>query len=241
MEKLEKHIKDKLEERKIAPSPKAWKSIAGQIGTSTTSRKEGKYWYAIAAGFIGLLLASIFFFASDKSEVTIQVVDGNDPKLEKESSTPFAIDSTPNGSKTSTVVGIKKEDLIFDNQIKENTGHTSASLKKKELVAKQSIQDSFAQESDPLIAQKVNEVFAKVTLLEHVNSEVSDAEVDSLLRAAQREVLSEQLFTAEGTVDAMALLTEVEDELDATFRDQIFEALKEGYVKLRTAVADRNN
>ena len=31
-----------------------------------------------------------------------------------------------------------------------------------------------------------------------------------------------------------------EDELDESFRDQIFDALKSGYLKLRTAVADRN-
>jgi len=35
-------------------------------------------------------------------------------------------------------------------------------------------------------------------------------------------------------------LAEVEDELDESFRDQIFDALKTGYLKLRTAVADRN-
>ena len=35
-------------------------------------------------------------------------------------------------------------------------------------------------------------------------------------------------------------LTEVEDELDQSFRDQIFDSLKEGFLKVRTAVADRN-
>jgi len=39
----------------------------------------------------------------------------------------------------------------------------------------------------------------------------------------------------------MALLTEVEGELDQSFRDQIFEKLKSGFLKVRTAVADRNN
>ncbi|MEM9649705.1 MAG: hypothetical protein AAF969_14605, partial [Bacteroidota bacterium] len=103
------------------------------------------------------------------------------------------------------------------------------------------IQDSFLEENNSLITEKINEVVAQVRLLESVNTEVSDAEVDSLLRAAQRDILSEQLFTPEGGVDAMALLTEVEDELDESFRDQIFDALKDGYFKLRTAVADRNN
>ena len=77
-------------------------------------------------------------------------------------------------------------------------------------------------------------------ILEDAKQEVTDAEVDSLLRAAQRQILTDKLFADSGSVDAMSLLAEVEDELDESFRDQIFDALKSGYLKLRTAVADRN-
>ena len=76
--------------------------------------------------------------------------------------------------------------------------------------------------------------------MENTSQEVTDAEVDSLLRAAQRQILTDKLFADSGSVDAMSLLAEVEDELDESFRDQIFDALKSGYLKLRTAVADRN-
>ena len=43
------------------------------------------------------------------------------------------------------------------------------------------------------------------------------------------------------TVDAMALLAEAETEMDQTFREQLFIKLKNGFNKVRTAVADRNN
>ncbi|CAN0604335.1 unnamed protein product, partial [Ectocarpus sp. 12 AP-2014] len=73
------------------------------------------------------------------------------------------------------------------------------------------------------------------------NSTVTDAEVDSLLTRAQDEILRDKIFNKDKSVDAMALLTEVEDELDKSFRDQIFDSLKAGFIKVRTAVADRNN
>jgi hypothetical protein len=38
----------------------------------------------------------------------------------------------------------------------------------------------------------------------------------------------------------MALLNQAETELDLSVRDQLFEALKSGYLKVRTAVADRD-
>ncbi len=81
---------------------------------------------------------------------------------------------------------------------------------------------------------------AQVVLLEQ-SSQVSDAEVDSLLRNAQEAIFREQLFKQDQSVDAMALLSQVEEELDQSFRDQIFQSLKSGFLKVRTAVADRNN
>jgi hypothetical protein len=37
------------------------------------------------------------------------------------------------------------------------------------------------------------------------------------------------------------LLSDVEDELNRSLRDQLFEKLKEGYQKVRTAVVYRND
>ncbi|NNK21468.1 MAG: hypothetical protein HKP07_09175, partial [Flavobacteriaceae bacterium] len=41
-------------------------------------------------------------------------------------------------------------------------------------------------------------------------------------------------------VDALALLADVEEEVNRSFRDQLFEKLKDGYLKVRTAIAYRN-
>ncbi len=94
--------------------------------------------------------------------------------------------------------------------------------------------------SESVLNKKIADVVAQVALLER-SAEVTDAEVDSLLRNAQEAIVREQLFNTDKTVNAMALLTEVEDELDQSFRDQIFQSLKTGFLKVRTAVADRNN
>jgi len=97
------------------------------------------------------------------------------------------------------------------------------------------------KESDALINSKILEVVAQVDMLEEQNESLTDVEVDSLLRKAQDEIMNDKLFRNDRSVDAMALLSEVENELDKSFRDQIFESLKSGFMKVRTAVADRNN
>jgi acyl carrier protein len=94
--------------------------------------------------------------------------------------------------------------------------------------------------SEEIIHEKIAEIVAQVEVLEKENSTVTDAEIDSLLRNAQRQILEDKMFRKDRSVDAMALLADVEDELDRSFRDEIFDALKDGFLKVRTAVADRN-
>jgi hypothetical protein len=94
--------------------------------------------------------------------------------------------------------------------------------------------------SQEVLTEKISEVIAQVQELER-NNGVSEAEIDSLLYAAQKTIITEKLFTENNKVNAMALLSEVEEELDQSFRDHIFESLKVGFLKVRTAVADRNN
>ncbi|PRX57864.1 hypothetical protein [Flagellimonas meridianipacifica] len=243
MEKFEKHIKEKLEARKIDPSAKAWEKISQELSTIQKPKRKRKYVYAIAAGFIGLLLVfGILLFNDESNENAIPIVEeDNVPKkqLKKEKSPEFKVqqmevaespEETPTESKYKEISKETLTDPVVV-EIQENKQFNKVPLK-----------DSSVTISEDIINKKVNEVMNQVIMLEDMaNAEITDAEVDSLLRAAQRDILTDKLLNPEGKVDAMALLTEVEDELDESFRDQIFEALKQGYLKVKTAVADRNN
>ncbi len=246
MDKLEKHIKEKLEGRTIAPSASAWDRIAEQV--SVQPKRKGRKWYplAIAASFIGILLVSILFFTSGPNKETqIQVVEENHGKTEANQDievqpSELIQKEQPNFRE----IEMARTDTAPDTQ--ESPKDLALELPKPESVlvqqeTKRPEQEERLKESIGLIYQKVEEVVAQVEVMESLKKEVSDAEVDSLLRAAQKQILTDKLFTQNGSVDAMNLLAEVEDELDETFRDQIFDALKDGYLKLRTAVADRNN
>ena len=70
---------------------------------------------------------------------------------------------------------------------------------------------------------------------------VTDAEIDSLLREAQERIAALAYRMPRDSVDARSLLSAAESELDQTFREELFEKLKDGFRKVRTAVADRNN
>jgi predicted DNA binding CopG/RHH family protein len=247
MEKLEKHIKEKLEERKISPSAAAWESVEASL--EPEKKRKGTYWYAIAASVIGLLIVSIIFFNSqDKGVPSPEIVD-----VEKESrvneiekvNNPVVVETISSEEKINLLQQEKDLSKVKKHSFKENVVEQNTAIVRAEVTPekREFIQDSFVptKSQDFMINQKVNEVLATVINLESEAIQVTDAEVDSLLRQAQNEILKEKIFDNIGKVDAMALLTEVEDELDQSFRDKIFTKLKEGLFKARTAVADRNN
>ncbi|WP_350292902.1 hypothetical protein [uncultured Croceitalea sp.] len=247
MDKLERHIKRKLEERKISPSNEAWQQIEASLGTQSKKTRKGTYWYAIAASLVGLLIISIVYFnAQDANKPGIEIVDveniedGN-PKsieqtkivVEKEEENGFQVDKKNNIVNSNT-------NFIEEEVIKKDKGLVIVEpLSQQEKAVKDNVVITNAE--DLIIDKKVEEVLATVISLESMTDQVTEAEIDSLLRSAQQEVLKERLFQQDGKVDAMALLNEVETELDQSFRNKIFEKLKQGFFKARTAVADRNN
>ena len=89
---------------------------------------------------------------------------------------------------------------------------------------------------------KLNDVVAEINRLNAENHGVSETEIDSLLKQAEREIFTNRIYNENTkTVDASALLQDVEADLEQSFRSRVFEALKSGYVTVKTAVAERNN
>ena len=240
MDKLEKHIKEKLEGRTIVPSPGAWDKITSQIKEQSPRKRNTWFPYTIAASVVGAVLVSVFFFGEDNlEEEQIQVVD-IEIKTESETRSVETAVEERIQKENSQVAEIEIESIIPEKKEELNPQRSNYNSEVAVQETKQPLQDEVKINSDKLIAQKLEEVVAQVELMESTQQDVTDAEVDSLLRAAQQQILTNKFFSNSGSVDAMSLLAEVEDELDESFRDQIFDALKSGYFKLRTAVADRN-
>jgi len=241
--KFEKHIQEKLKGREIQPSPEAWERISEQLETPEPSKRKNYFWYGIAASVVGLILISVLVFKESETKSIPEVEIVNSPKTDvkgefEETIKPF--EETKEASIVLEDVPKKSSEVIQSDVVVRNVEPGKASndvevkIEDNDTMAKLSV-------SDARIDVKIAEMVAQVDAMEQDISALTDAEVDSLLRMAQQELLTEKLFSDSGSVDAMALLSEVEEELDQSFRNQIFEKLKSGFIKVRTAVADRNN
>ena len=242
--KFEKHIKKQLENREIRPSAKAWEKVSERLEPTQGTKSQKFLWYAVAASFIGILIVSVVYFNSGDPANTpdVQLVDTNDEAIQSKTilngkaenrTEEIVVQNDKIGHLPATPV-----ETVDANRIPDLLDQVTSADEIDTTIEKAVVPNDLKEE---MISTKILEIVATVDSLEQNNVALTDAEVDNLLRNAQEEILRDKLFDQNGSVNAMALLTEVEDELEKSFRDQIFDSLKTGFLKVRTAVADRNN
>jgi hypothetical protein len=253
--KLEDNIREKLEARELKPTADAWKKLESQLDEKQPKNKP-VLWYYAAAGFVGILiLASVFFSrntTSEKNQLVKENVEQNNNGQQKNKVVPkiinkekVASDMSANSveenqkKKTNELKKLpQKRKSAIDKKLRNTDA--LANLKKEETPQAAKKQALAKVEEDKLINKKVDEVVASVKKLQENNTDVTVAEVDALLKNARREIQTQRILK-NPKVNATALLQDVEWELDKSFRDKVFDALGEGFNKIRTAVAERNN
>ena len=251
--KFEDNIKEKLAGRTMEPSAEAWKRVAKQLEEKRPKIKIGR-WVAIAAGFIGILIIAGGLFFSPVQEDANPVVDVTTKVETKSQSIPqneIVLETSENLPKT-TENQVEKLPNLSQKRLKKSENQTISEEKivvpptAKEQVAAVEVLPNESQDFDPSLKQSIDQeveyLLAQVDSIGKNNTVVTDAQVDALLVQAQEKIVKNRVFEAQTeSLSATALLQEVEGELDRSFRDKIFEALKEGFIKAREAVVSRND
>lgn len=246
---LEKNIRDKMKARELKPSANAWDKLEAQLDAAPPKRKL-VFWYYAAASIVGLMLiGSVVYYQN--SEGQPQLVEEN----VKTNRIENTIDVLPKTLVNTEFVveeshSMLPEDLEETNR-KDNTApiqyaeeveQKSLDIVSETTIAHEDISPEIieAVEQDKnYVDQKAQEVATHIKSLQENNGEVTIEEVEELLEKARREIFLKRTLK-ESQVDAMALLNEVEWELDKTFYDKVFDALGEGFRKISTAYTERN-
>lgn len=243
----EDNLRETLENRRLEPSKASWDVLAKRLDTIEKNKTHTTFrWVGIAAGLIGILLASLIFL-KDGSGTVPQVPETVKVQLPVEEA---------------AVAVQKQQDQMVSGSL-QTTTNTALQAHKTEMT---SPQDAFGlsatikptppeaenearflgpdkpSEEERFEDLKVKEVVAQIHDLKSKGHTVTDADIEALLQAAQIEIAYQKSRDENRmAVDANALLQEVEDELQQSFRNKIFEALKNSYESIKTAVAERNN
>lgn len=259
--KLEDNIREKLEARELKPSADAWSKLEAKLDTEQPKKKT-VLWYYVAASFVGFLILASVFFSRNNAEVGNQIVNETieqksvekQPEVIPNNSQSEEIASEENHLETVEKIAPKKE---TEKKQKPNSDQLKSLPQKKSEVdkkiesaeaiakvtkveAEQALKTTLEKEEDKLFNNKVDEVVASVKKMQENNTEINVTDVEALLNNARREIETQRILN-NPKVDATALLEDAEWELEKSFRDKVFDALGEGFQKVRTAVTERND
>lgn len=255
--KFEEHIKDTLEKRTMSPSPELWSKLSDRLDSEEKMNKTPVYWWlGIAASVAILIMLSIGYFGKTSERAAEDVlVEEEAPKQQEieESVNPveltideaLAEDNLEKSKiKKELTVPTKKEKPKSQDYLYKKMRQTPMKPREEALAQVEELQQAPALNKEQLSFNKdeVDKAVAEVLKFKEDKTKVTDQQIDSLLKSAQRELFKDQIFkNSTNVVDADALLQDVEDDLGLSFRTKVYEALKDGYEKAKTAVANRNN
>lgn len=230
---FEKDFREKLNQRKIEPSDKAWDRLDAMLSVAEEKKqpKNKKRWMYIAASIVGFLLVGTFFFNQKKSVVETPknnvVIKEN---LQKDTVVKPDL-NVINPVKTEVAVS---EKAVNQNSVKEeknlNVKPNKTLKTKSNQIAESSI---IIKNNQP--KQSVNNQSLAV--------EASKKEtVDQLLESAEKTVVAENSAKPKSKVkiNANDLLNQVDGELELSFREKMITKVNKNYQTVKVALANRN-
>lgn len=245
---FENQFARQLKQREIQPSAQSWEKLQEKLEREGKGKSPFYLWVGLAASLVGAVLVFSFLFNEPVSQGPERIVDTEiknpekAPEVVKESVPQLAVEEpkaalegkgkAETHRKSSGSEGFEGPGRETNpSEIHTITGDTGLAL--EEVPEEGEVSDS---EIDALLAQAIAQVSAKMPAA----GEISDAEIDALLAEARAEVKKERILSQTATFEAEDLLLEVETELEHSFREQVFEIVKDGLRKTRNAVVNIN-
>ncbi len=263
--KFDEKIRDKLNKRTITPSEMAWEKLDDKLDGLKKKKNNKPFWIlGLAASFAGVLLVSSLFFkinettkpvivkTKDKVEIKKEI---NSIVFEEEAKEKIVINKENQIQEKEEVEknrvlikGIQQQQKVAKGYKEEVVENRKRTIQGKSVISEELEVHSIAKvvalngknNTDNFETQKVNEVAAQIQELKANKNNISEAEIDALLNKAQKEIFKRRSETNSiRVVDANSLLFDVENELEQSFRERVFETIKSGYKTVRTAVVER--
>lgn len=235
---FEKDFREKLNQREIEPSNKAWDRLDAML--SITEEKKPtvrlrslqgskKKWLYIAASFIGFLLVGTIFFNQNKNTVETPKPVVVEKEIEKESVTKPILNNV-DSIKTETVIAEKASEETINKQEKSSNQISNKIIKNESnQIAESSVIIKNNQEK-----QSINN---QVLVTENSKKE----NVDQLLETAENKVLAQSTTKkAKVKINANDLLHQVDGELELSFREKMITKVNKNFQEVKVALSNRN-
>jgi hypothetical protein len=263
--KLENQIKNKLNQRSMTPAAASWDRLDAMLSIAEPSKSELKNpkrnwgWMYIAASFLGFVLIATVYFSQTETMIDAGKIPSgvsknqlvvNQTKL-GESKTRLTLNQTQLGeSKTRLALN---QTQLGESKTRLALNKTQLGESKTRLVVNQTQlgENKTRLANEPIINQKNNPIAVDLKSSESQNPEVKSSTTETikpkyissnvLLASVQPATdVEKPIRKSDLKIDPKGLLSEVEGELNQTFRETTLERISRNFKTIRTAVANRN-
>lgn len=246
--KFEEQVREQLNSREIQPSENAWDRLDAMLSVAEEKKTKRSFgWLYIAASILVFVTAGLFFFNQNTSEITPDAtivnqevtkdsVNDSSEKIQNEVPTEkmqplvqveenTTQPTTPNTQSTSTY------------NLQPTTNNQVSIIKSNQSIAQKSTPNQTKNTPSPK-----QEVIAQ-------NNEKSDVKnpipvFSNPINSENKEVIAQnelnQKPSTKVTVSANSLLSQVDGELDLTFREKVLQKVSKNYKEVKVALSTRN-
>ena len=224
--KFDNQIREKLNARTIQPNAKSWDRLDAMLSVQEEKKpRKGFLWLYVAASFFVFFGLGIFLFNSDKNiEINTQnpvlvAVDKTIDSVEKNKAEEILIES--------------QQPVVVQNEI--NLSKSVNSIKEKTTIFNKS---NSVQENDNKANPTYNLQPTTSSAYKYISPENLLAEVQN----EKKNLSSESNVSKKPSVkiDANALLSKVEKELDESYRETTLDKLNKNFNAVKSAIVNRN-
>ncbi len=224
--KFDNQIREKLNARTIEPNAKSWDRLDAMLSVQEEKKpRKGFLWLYVAASFFVFFGLGVFLFNSDENvEINTQnpvlvAVDKTIDSVEKNKAEEILIES--------------QQPVVVQNEI--NLSKSVNSIKEKTTIFNKS---NSVQENDNKANPTYNLQPTTSSAYKYISPENLLAEVQN----EKKNLSSESNVSKKPSVkiDANALLSKVEKELDESYRETTLDKLNKNFNAVKSAIVNRN-
>ncbi|MEO0045970.1 MAG: hypothetical protein RL705_1161 [Bacteroidota bacterium] len=242
--KIEKQFREKLNAREMQPSAQAWDRLDAMLSVAEEKKTRKPFGFLfIAASILVFATLGLFLFNQNGAEInTTNTVVGTETKIDTAQNKTESIQSPiVESQKQNNAVATSNVQPANGNQQpttnhqgvsinNQSTTHQNQIIKDKEIVFQNS--SDVAQKDLPRIMEQTQIVVGKQ------KTSKSD---ESFLADLDKSVKESTNKKSSLTVDAKSLLSQVDGEVEYSFREKMLKKINKNYQEVKVALANRNN
>ena len=240
--KIEKQFREKLNSREIQPSAQAWDRLDAMLSIAEEKKTKRSFgWLYIAASILVLLTVGMFLFTQKNNDIEPQNnVVGTEIKKDTVQNSTYKI-------QTPRLEQKQNNEAVASSEVHQRTEKSQATSNKSIINQKTTINQiikdkviEFQNSTDVALKDLPKIEKRKEIIIE--NKKDINVKSDEVL-LADLDKTSKQVSNQKSSVkvDAKSLLSQVDGEVEYTFREKVLNKMNKNYKEIKVALANRNN